>query len=250
MPLKTLIQKSILSFSGNKIKNPGLEYYVAMMKSSVPFSFSRYGDGEWNAMLNIEGANCDGHEYFPQLGEDLRRSILNKGDYFYGLQPRAVRSMRTPLQRFFISHGIQMQWHDADVFHDGNKQGKLYPLIAALRLMDVVLIGPGHLRAVQDRVFPYKEFLEIPSKNCYLAKEEIKKNIRTVANGRPPAVFAFSASMTTKTLIFELFPEMGGKNWLIDFGSLWDIYVGVKSRNVYSKRDWTLLIEKNLNGRR
>ena len=248
MPLKTFLHKTILASSGNTITNKGLEFYINLMKSHTPFSFSRYGDGEWNAVINLGGANCDGHQYFPELGEDLKKSLCNKGDYFYALQPRAIRSMRKPVQRFFRTQGIRMQWHNADVFHDSNKRGKLFPLIAALRSMDVVMIGPGHLRALQDRVFPYREFLEIPSQNCYLAKEEIKKNVRALAGSHEMTVYAFSASMTTKVLIYELFPEIGKTNWLIDFGSLWDIYVGVKSRNVYSKRDWSLLIEKNLTG--
>ncbi len=242
-----MLQKTILSLSGNTIRNYRLEYYVSKFNSGRPFSFARYGDGEWNAMLNVEGANCDGHAYFPELGEDLRKTLFFKGAYYYGLQPRAIRSMRKQLQVFLTAHHLSVQWHNADVFHDANVHGKLFPLIAALRSRDVVMIGPSHLRALGERVFSFKEFIEIPLRNCYLAKEEIQKRILEIAAKRKATVYAFSASMTTKTLIHALFPIIGKTNWMIDFGSLWDIYVGVKSRNVYSKRDWTSRIEKNLN---
>jgi hypothetical protein len=59
-------------------------------------------------------------------------------------------------------------------------------------------------------------------------------------------VYCFSASMTTNVLIHRLYPLMGETSWLIDFGSLWDVYVGVKSRSGYGKEDWTERIRKNL----
>jgi hypothetical protein len=247
MPIKTFIQKTILAASGNVVDYKRLDWYVTMMRAGRPFSFSRYGDGEWNAMVGTEGENCDGHQFFPELGRELRSSVLNRRSYIYALQPRAIRSMRSELQKFLTSNDISLTWHNADVFHDSNKRGKLFNLISALRSMDVVMVGPEALRAIKDGVFGYRDFIEIPSKDCYLAKDEIRKSVLKIAGSHNHTVVAFSASMTTKILIYELFPLIGDSCWLIDFGSLWDIYVGIKSRNVYKKLDWKKIIQQNLN---
>jgi hypothetical protein len=55
--------------------------------------------------------------------------------------------------------------------------------------------------------------------------------------------------MTTNVIIHKLYDEIGAKHWLLDLGSLWDIYAGVKSRTVYHKLDWDTLIKKNITGK-
>jgi hypothetical protein len=247
MPIKTFINSLILGTSGNTVVHKSLAWYVAMMEAGRIFSFSRYGDGEWNAMIGTQGENCDGHRFFPELGGELRSSVVRRRGYIYALQPRAIRCMRSEIQGFLASNHVSLAWHNADVFHDANKRGKLFHLISTLRSMDVVLIGPAPLRAIKDNVFPYRDFIEIPSRDCYLAKDEIIKRVLKSAEVHAHAVFAFSASMTAKVLIYELFPVIGAANWLIDFGSLWDIYVGIKSRNVYNKLDWEKIMRRNLN---
>jgi len=42
-----------------------------------------------------------------------------------------------------------------------------------------------------------------------------------------------------------LWPEMGEHSWLIDFGSLWDVYCGKRSRR-YHKRMGKGVIRENL----
>jgi hypothetical protein len=217
-----------------------------MLRSGTPFSFSRFGDGEWNAILDRPGENCDGHAFFPELGADLRQALLSPQPYVYGMQMRAIRDMGGEIRAFLRKGGISMPWQDADVFHYANNDGLLFPLVKQLRSMKVVVVGPAHLRALSDAVFPYVHFVEIPVKNCYLSRSDIEKGVRAYYESSGPAVFAFSASMTTNVLIQNLFPLMGATSWLIDFGSLWDVYVGVKSRGGYAAEDWSVRIRKNL----
>jgi hypothetical protein len=223
-----------------------LSYYVSMLAGGTPFSFSRFGDGEWNAVLNRPGENCDGHVFFPELGADLREALVSHRPYLYGMQMRAIKGMGFDIRAFLADNGIAVPWQDADVFHYANNDGALFPLVKQLRAMKVVVIGPAHLRAMRDTVFPYDHFIEIPLKNCYLSREDIERQVRSYYDASGPAVFAFSASMTTNVLVHRLFPLMGSSSWLIDFGSLWDVYVGVKSRCGYAAEDWSLRIKKNL----
>jgi hypothetical protein len=223
-----------------------LSYYVSMLAAGMPFSFSRFGDGEWNAILGKPGENCDGHAFFPELGADLREALVSHRPYLYGMQYRAIRDMGTAIRAFLVQSGVTVPWQDADVFQYANNEGTLFPLVKQLRSMKVVVIGPAYLRAMSDILFPCDHFIDIPPKNCYLSREDIERRIRACYENSGPAVFAFSASMTTNVLIHRLFPLMGSSSWLIDFGSLWDVYVGVKSRGEYAAKDWSLRIKKNL----
>jgi hypothetical protein len=223
-----------------------LSYYVSMLAAGTPFSFSRFGDGEWNAILGRPGENCDGHAFFPELGKDLRQALVSRPAYLCGMQYRAIRDMGTDIRAFLVKNGVIVPWQDADVFHYANNDGTLFPLVKQLRVMKVVVVGPAHLRAMSDTVFPCDRFIDIPLKNCYLSRDDIERQVRAYYDASGPAVFAFSASMTTNILIHRLFPLMGSSSWLIDFGSLWDVYVGVKSRGGYAAEDWSLRIKKNL----
>jgi hypothetical protein len=223
-----------------------LSYYVSMLAAGKPFSFSRFGDGEWNAILGRPGQNCDGHAFFPELGRDLRQALVARPAYLCGMQYRAIRDMGTDIRAFLVKNEVFVTWQDADVFHYANNAAALFPLVKQLRAMKVVVVGPAHLRAMGGSVFPYDHFIEIPLKNCYMARQETEAQVRAYFERSGPAVFAFSASMTTNVLIHRLFPLMGPSSWLIDFGSLWDVYVGVKSRGGYATEDWSFRIKKNL----
>jgi hypothetical protein len=249
MSLKLSINRQLLKISGNSFMFHDLGYYVAPLRESAPYSFSRFGDGEWSAILGMTGANCDGHEYFPELGADLRRALIEHRGYFYGMQTRALKNLGRPLRRFLRDNNLKISWHDSDVFHYCSTAGTLFLLIQQLRRMKIVLIGPERLRGLKDTVFSYDHFIEIPLKNCYLVKDAVIGQIRDYYRDHGPAVFGFSASMATNVMIHELFPLLGSSSWLLDFGSLWDAYVGVNSRGGKSGDQWDAIMKRNINGR-
>jgi hypothetical protein len=249
MSLKTLLHKMVLSTTGNEIKNSGIDYFVAKLQKGIPFSFSRFGDGEWSAILGDSGENCDGHRYFPELGRDLGTALINKQDYLYGMQYRAVKNLGWGIFKYVRRNRIHMQWHDADVFHYCDNAGTLFPLVRQLRTMRVVVIGPSHLRRLTENVFTYDHFIEVPPKNCYLEKNRIRDEVKAYYEKNGPALFSFSASMTTNVIIHELFPLMGPTCWLLDLGSLWDSYVGVDSRGGKSPLYWKVLQKQNIGER-
>jgi predicted glycosyltransferase len=246
--IKIFFFKQIYSFYGNPIKEYKLDFYISLLKESTPFSFARYGDGEWNAILGKKEKNCDQHENFPALSKDLQNALINKGQYFYAIQPRAIKNQSKEILSYLKVNKIKILWHDSDVFHDANLKSKLYPLIEQLRKMNVIVVGPKHLEKISPKVFKFANFIEVPSINCYLKKDEIIKEISQHAESNNHYVFALSASMLSNVIIHELFLRFGKKHWFIDFGSIWDIYAGVKSRGYFCKDKWEKRIIKNLGG--
>ena len=197
-------------------------------------------------MLGRQGANCDGHEYTPALGSDLRNALLHPLPYFYAMQPRAIKTDGREIGSFLVDNNVRIPWHDADVFHTANGAGKLFPLVNQLRAMKVVLVGPPHLRKICDTVFACDNFIEVPQVNCYEKKDDIRRAMLEYGTSHGPAVFALSASMTANVLVHELFPLLGATCWLLDLGSLWDGYAGVQSRLYFGKGGWKEMAAKNL----
>jgi hypothetical protein len=228
-----------------RILETRLETFIDKILLDEPYTFSRYGDGEWKAIFRHPGANCDGHQYFSDMGEALERSILHPilhSRFWYALQGLSKRTMNFEISELASS---TIQWLNADVFHKAFARGMMHHMILALKTKRVALIGPKYLSDCKQLRFLQREgHFIIPEKDCWTVRKEIQKY---VLSNRKAEVFAFSASMATKAILYELFPAIGQDKWLIDFGSVWDPCAGKLTRQVhktYSKE----LIERNLVG--
>lgn len=223
-----------------------LEAFVTPLEKGEPYSFTRFGDGEWYAILGDPGANADGHQYFPQLGADLRRTMEQPLPYRYGMQPSVMGLDGLRIRRYLERAGVTVPWCNANVFHYANRDGELFPLVRALRAHRIVMIGPAHLRQLDGVVFPVSRFIEIPPLNCYLDMDRVRNEVADEAGRAEGSVFAFAASMMTNVIVHDLFPQFGKRHWMLDFGSVLDVYAGVQSRSVYRDLDWSAAIARNL----
>lgn len=224
-----------------------LEFYVKRLEAAEPFSFARYGDGEWNAVFGVPGRNSDGHQYFPDLGERLRDALVHAGAYLHGIRLNVPFREARRIAGFLRRNRIRIPWYDAGVFHRANLAGRLFPLVRQLRAMPVVVIGPGFLRALEAQLFPVAHFIEIPLKDCWLSRNEIQSAVLEYARTRPAGVvYSFSASMAANVLIHDLHPALGAGNWLIDIGSVWDVYAGVASRGYFERMKHEDIVRRNL----
>jgi len=223
--------------------------YASMINENKAFSFSRFGDGEWAAILGDSGKNCDGHEYFPEMRDKLRESITKpSGAYFFGMQNYAIKQVGRLIYRFIRKNKVAVSWCQSDVFHHANIQGRLYPFIEAIRKKEIVLVGPGYLHSIDKSLVNYSRLIEVPIVNCFLSIDEIKDKILNHAAKSSGAVYALSASMTTNCIIHDLFPEIGKKAWMLDLGSLWDGYLAAGTRSFCSAYDWKRLLALNTGG--
>jgi len=228
------------------ILRTGLDYYVELLNMGKPFSFVRYGNGEWDGILGTHGGTRSGSQNLrvPGIRRDLQNSLKHTYDsrrYLLGMQNYMQRRPIWPgAMQWLKVNAPDLVWHNGDVFHWASSGGKLWPLIQELRKKPLVFIGPSHLRPI-SKLLPYKGFVEVRLPNCYQDKAKIHQ---AILKQKAPTVFCFSAGPTAKILISELFPLLGKENFLIDFGSLWDVYCGVKSRS-YHKKITPAIIRKN-----
>lgn len=230
--------------------SPGLQYYVNKIKAAQPFTFIRYGDGEWSAILN-DGRKRTGtgsHALdIPQLQKALRRSLREKPDddnYFAALRASSVKA---PVAMWLAANVPGIRWHDCTVFYKSSKKGLLYPFLKAVREqgLPVIVVGPPWLRSINHKVFKIDCLVEIPPRDCWHQRKSIGQRIMEAAS--EPSIISVSAGPTGKVLAWWIYREIGRHSTILDLGSLWDVYAGRRTRQ-YHKGMRAETIKKNLEG--
>lgn len=185
------------------------------------------GDGEWLCVAGNKGKNCDGHHYFPEMSQCLRNALSNNLGYYKGLfepsNPQVSNHINW-LNPLVTKFGSKVDWVLADVWEYLVKKGPtkskgINELVSQLNSMNYIIVSEKSKRKLNIN---YKDFIEVPSQNCFLEKENIKNRMIAMTEKYEMPVFGLSASMASNVIIDELFPIIGDKCWMIDFGSIWD----------------------------
>ena len=200
---------------------------IADLKAETPVSLSRHGDGEWACILGKDGGNCDGHRYFPEMGEALRRVLERRGAYYKGMQPKAIEDMGFEIDSWLDIHLLDQLWCNADIIHNASIESKLKQLTNTIRGRKVVLVGAPHL-APLAKIHSWTH-IETPPKNAWLAYEYIKGQCLEEGGD----VVMFSCGMMANVLIDDLWHLYGDKCCFIDTGSVFDPMVGVATRRYH-----------------
>lgn len=188
---------------------------IAKLENGDEFSFARYGDGEWLCMMGKKGRNIDKHPFSPALAKDLLLSVQKPKPYTYGLQPL---SRRTPNIMEFVKKNSKVDgWVNADIIHTASKNGGLSRLLA----IDATIVGPAHMSKLG------KTLIEVPRVDCYSKMNDTLSAMQRSAS----KVFFLCASMMSEVIIYRLFNT---GITMIDVGSAFDPYCGVKSRTYHS----------------
>lgn len=234
-----------------KVANPGLPFYANRIKQGRPFSFVRFGDGEWTAGISHDRSRTTSGSQalnIKGLQEDMRRGFVNcpvAENYMPALRPTSLNPAIEKWVAGNVPKGVK--WHDCRVFYLSSAHGVLFPLIEALRTLKIplVLVGPVRLWSLRlTGIFPNASFVIIPGKDCYTMKNALLEQIRALPH---PAFVGFTAGPTAKVMIYELYQALGDTSFFIDFGSLWDVYVGHKTRN-YHKTMTFETVRRNILG--
>lgn len=200
------------------------------LEQNRQFTFTRFGDGEWNAIFRKEGTNCDKHTYFKDMGDALAEVLISNPDYRLGMQNMATRVQGAPINGFLDLNELKIAWCNADMLHKASIKNNIEPFFKALSERNTIMIGPDYLKTIDKRV-KYKHFIEIFSLNCWEQKDYILEECRKIKLQNP--VFSFSASMGANVMIDILHKELKDAT-LIDAGSVYDPYVGVNKRSYHT----------------
>lgn len=218
----------------NIINNPP-KFYIDKINNDEFFSFSRWGDGEWLCASGVNGMNCDKHIYFPKMKDGLNEALKNNKGYYkaiWNFNHGMIKNNLPMILGHMKNMGVTEDWVNAVVWEDLVIKGGLENLITVLESKDLVIISNNEKRKLNIN---YKDFIEIPTENCFLEKDRIKNEILELVSVYEKPLFAMSASMATNVIIDELYHEIGDKCWMIDFGSIWDPFIGKLSRSYHKE---------------
>jgi len=216
-----------------KIKNNPIEYYIEKINSKDNFSFTRWGDGEWFCTIGKNGQNCDGHKYFPEMRESLNNALNNDKGYYkaiWNLDHGQIKNILNILLPFIKNNNINIDWVNAGIWEDSALSGQLKPLVKSLESRNFVIVSSDKLKKLDIK---YTDFISVPSVNCFLDKERIKSDMIKMTERYDDVVFGLSSSMATNVIVDELYDEIGDKCTMIDFGSIWDPFVGHIGRSYH-----------------
>jgi len=204
--------------------------FLEKLKANEPFSFSRWGDGEWNAIFGKNGQNCDGHKYFEDMGAQLSAIVQGSPEYYMGMQNLAMTIRGDAINAFNADLGIE--WIDADCFHKASIKGFFDTFFEAIKDREVIMVAPERLKSLYNDM-QFRGFVEVPLVDCWHEKDATLNMI----NSMPfkDAVILFCAGMPTNVMIDELYQEHGKECTFLDMGSVFDPYCGYSTRSYHKK---------------
>lgn len=227
-----------------------LSCYVNRIALKDHFALSRYGDGEWTAMLGyVGGKNCDGHQYFPELGDALRWAVTRyygDPDFLCAVSPIARRTIGGKADAWLTMNGLEgMVFHHTGVFVDASINGELSPFVQALRRSRMIYVGPPQLRPFIVEQFAPAHYVTVPQVDCFLDRRRILGEIRGHLSASIQ-VIAMSASMLANVLAADLWGLHRGMYTVLDLGSLFDPYAtGKATRSYMTRMDMARLLGVN-----
>ena len=197
------------------------------IKKQEGFSFSRWGDGEWNCVFKKQGCNCDGHRYYESLAERLRDVLYREPKYYMGIQPLAMKLDGDNINRFLERNNINVSWCNSDIIHDASIAHKLYMLYEAVENKSYVKVSS----------FDGPFSILIPKRNCWLAYEYIKSAVIEWIfwHIEDNPIIMLSCGMMAEVLIDDLWEMFGTDITVLDMGSVFDPYCGLSTRKYHKQ---------------
>jgi hypothetical protein len=202
------------------IQNVPLSFYCSRLDAGENFKFLRFGDGEFHCYLGSDiviGKNE--HDVYPALTNKIRSIVDNLNpSHFNALQPY---SLTIPEFQSIIP---DINWLNADVFHNASEAGELAPFFRSLSKRDVVLVSNWEKRKFNKSW----GFLEVITRNSFDDYEWVLEGVTKYPKN---TVFLFAASRLSVPVIYDG-PE---DCTMIDIGSLLDPYIGKITRRYHTK---------------
>lgn len=179
-------------------------------------------------MKGKKGHNCDGHEYFPDLGLKLRDVLEDRPKYMIGVQPLLVSTDSAFVKKYFTGLNI----YDADVLHSASIDGGLKDFMGVLRGRDVIMVGPFHLNTLVNKFnsLSGRVLIDVPNKNCWTEYEKTLERLQRWI--KKDCVVLLSCGMMAECVIHH-FKDYDAT--FIDTGSVFDPFCNVLSRSYHHK---------------
>lgn len=211
--------------------------YAALVRDRVHFAQAAYRDGEWYCILGRSGGNINGERYDPELGEMLRRTLLEPvGQWcvFWWDHPTIGKAAKRGALKWLEEHRPDVRWIPDRPIGRANQEGRAAPFWAACATRRVVLVGPEHMADLD--LLPVAEHIVVPDAVAWRHVDRTCDEVRAAV--QPDDLVLFAAGMASNVMIWRLWPELRGRATLYDIGAALDPYCGVFSRGSFRESGW------------
>jgi hypothetical protein len=237
--------------------SPGIKWYARRIRERASFSFARYGEGEWRVIvpeMHVKKQRVFSEWHADEAQDAMRRTLLKYHNHlrycpaiwhqrYYAKDGRDVK-IEGWLNR---NHLNEIDWHGGRVWRTAIENNAFFPVVKAIRscVLPLIVVGPSKIKAAMEKKFKVAKFIEIHPFHAYHERFSI---LGEIALFDEPALISFSAGGTANILIHALFPLVGERSFLIDFGASWEVLSGNKIRP-YAKGLNRQRLHKNWEGK-
>lgn len=213
------------------IQNKPISWYIERLQNNQPFSLVHFGDGEWTAVFKNDGhevgrferENAEGTIYTEPLCDELARTLEYKADNFFVATPDDLKyiGMAGQVDDYLKKRGMEIEFHEKDVWNKASVEGELGPFIKELRNHRVCVISNEAMRGLY--FLNYNEFTEINYPNAYI-------HIDTIIDStgyRGSNVYIVAAGLAGPCIVRRLHEQIGENGFIIEIGSIFDGFVGM-----------------------
>lgn len=216
----------LLPSSNSDIKVHEITNYLSeCIENKIPVSFSKYGDGEYFAVTNESGANCDNDKYTQKLKDKLIESFIflvkNNSNAYIGFWNNLeyIKFWKNIVD----NHDIKWANYHT-IIMDGNNQNEkinLYKTIRFSNLKKIIVCNPLLIKS--KILFNIDHVINISFNNWFDTQyENILSQIRNIMNNtNDQFIIITSCGMGAKVLISNLVMS-NPNNIYLDFGSAID----------------------------
>jgi MoaA/NifB/PqqE/SkfB family radical SAM enzyme len=205
--------------------NDPCDHFISLIEAGTPFSFSKYGDGEYICIFEDweknGGANIDGDRYTPKLSKALKESldyVASAPNSYLGEWPAFVDKWQSLTQakvrwapyEVFIINGM---WND--------KKVNIYRAIKASQKKKIVVCNELLLRS--KSLLNADHIVVVPFNSWFDSSfDDVFEQISDLIGKDGNHMVLFCAGMSSKVLIAELMKRFPNGIYL-DLGSALDL---------------------------
>jgi hypothetical protein len=224
---------------GDTNQQKDISFFIQCIKTSQPFVFAKYGDGEYFAATRLRGGNCDGTPYTLRLGEGVKDSFR-----YISCQPNVYIGQWNDFKgvdRYFqelVQH--QVQWTNYNIFIFKSKQQfydqqlAFYKAIRQSEIQKIYVCNPS--MAERSKALLNLDTNIVVDPVNWFESDYGDVLSRTVAAVKDPnnVMILTSAGMGAKVLISDLH-KLYPNATIIDVGSALDFMCsGRRSRDFHT----------------
>lgn len=236
--------------------SPGINWYADEILKGNPFSLARYGEGEWRVVIPaipVKKQNLYSEWRDEEAQDAMRHTLIeyHRHDrYFPAIwhqRAYAKDGRLNKIKTWLAENDLEnIPWHDGRLWRRAVENDRVFAIVNAIRKqpLPLVVVGPDRVRHTMTKRFRMSKFIDIHPTHAYYDHDRI---VERVLSFDEPALISFSAGGTANILIHTLFPEIGDRSFMIDFGALWEGLSGKRVRP-YQRALTRDRIEKNWEG--